>query len=127
MILISGEMTNWAKCTTLRGIRKLTGKQSGNFLRKHPDDAAGYTIREGDTVVVTTSNGSVIIEAKVDGNIRNGAFSILSGRGQKLVHSDVDKEEYHEVNVNELTSDTNMYALVAMMGYNAIPCSVRRQ
>jgi anaerobic selenocysteine-containing dehydrogenase len=93
----------------------------------HPDDAAGYTIREGDNVVVTTSTGSIIIQVKVDENIRKGVVSIPSGWGRKLVHPDLDKVEYHGVNVNELTSDTDLDPLVAMPVYNAIPCSVRRQ
>jgi formylmethanofuran dehydrogenase subunit D len=30
----------------------------------HPDDAAGYAIRQGDNVVVAASKGSVIREAR---------------------------------------------------------------
>lgn len=126
LILITGERTRWAKCTTLRGIRNLTEKQSGNFLRMHPDDAARYTIREGDSVEVRTNNGFITIEAKLDENIRRDVVSIPSGWGRKLVHPDSDKEECHGVNVNELTGDTNLDPLVAMPIYNAIPCSVRR-
>jgi anaerobic selenocysteine-containing dehydrogenase len=96
-------------------------------LRIHPDDAAGHTIQDGGNVVVTTSNGSVIIKAKVDENIRKGVVSMPSGWGRKLVHPDLDKEENHGVNANELTNDIDLDPLVAMPVYNAIPCAVRRQ
>lgn len=126
LVLISGERSLESKCTNLRGIKSLLDKQNGNFLRIHPDDATGLGVGDGETVSLSTRNGSISIEVRVTEDIRRGVVSMASGWGRRLLHPEVEGVESQGANANELTDDVALDRIVGMPVYNAIPCAVRR-
>ncbi|MBI5115196.1 molybdopterin-dependent oxidoreductase [Candidatus Poribacteria bacterium] len=123
--LITGERSPHTKNTNLRGLKSLTSRQSENFARINPNDAASQSIRDGDTIEISTSSGALRIKAKVDDTMRGGVVSIGHGWGRKLAHPESrDMTAEHGVNVNLLTDDSRLDALTGMPVYNSIPCSI---
>ena len=127
LLLITGERTPHTKTTNYRGVKRLTAKQSGTFLRINSTDAAALSIADGDIVEVSTKSGSAQVPAKVTTDIRPGIVSMPHGWGRKLFHPETQTEiEVHGVSDNLLTDDTELEALTGMPIYNSIPCSVRK-
>lgn len=125
-LLLTGERTPHTKTTNYRGVKRLTDRQSGSFLRISSKDAATLSITDGDIVEVSTRSGSAQVPAKVTKDIRPGVVSMPHGWGRKLFHPETQTDiEVHGVSDNLLTDDTQLEALTGMPIYNAIPCSVR--
>ena len=124
LTLISNERIMQSKTTTLRGVSMLTSKVSENYAKIHPEDGDALGITDGKKMQVETKNGSVVVRAKIDPNIRKGVVSILPGWGRVLFHPDKEEKVVVGANANVLTDDENLDSLSGMPIYNAIPCNV---
>jgi anaerobic selenocysteine-containing dehydrogenase len=120
--LISNERLLHTKCTNLRGTAALTLKVKDNYVRIHPEDAESLKIEDGKNVRVETENGTVVVRAKIDADIRRSVVSIPPGWGRALMHPDREGSETAGANADFLTNDENLDPLVGMPRYNAIPC-----
>jgi formate dehydrogenase len=127
LTLISNERIIQTKTTSLRGVPMLTSKVPENYARIHPEDAYVLDIADGENIQLETKNGSVVVRAKIDHNIRKGVVSILPGLGMVLFHPEKGKKIMAGANANLLTDDENLDPLSGMPVYNAIPCRIRRQ
>lgn len=127
LILITGERSPHTKNTQLRGVARLTKRQSGNALRISAEDAASVSVSDGDLVEVSTSHGATSVVTMVTNDIRPGVVSLQHGWGRRLFHPEEQPAtEQQGVSANLLTGDENLDPLSGMPRFNAIPCAVRR-
>jgi anaerobic selenocysteine-containing dehydrogenase len=87
-------------------------------LAIHPEDAAGLSISDGQTVRVTTEAGEVTIEAELTGATRRGQVIIPHGFG--LVHDG----KIYGTNVNRLTKNTYRDKFAATPLHRYVPCRI---
>jgi anaerobic selenocysteine-containing dehydrogenase len=127
LLLISGERSPHTKNSNLRGLSSLTARQSENFARINPEDAAALSIQDREIVEIATANGSLRIRARIADDIRAGVVSVGHGWGRALFQPEQGLAvEVKGSNANVLTGTDALDRLTGMPMYNAIACSMRR-
>ena len=79
----------------------------------HPDLATANGIEEGDSVIISTDDGSVAFRAMFTDRIHRDAVSVTHG--------------VRNANVSELTSATRVDELTGMVVQTALPVAIRRR
>ena len=79
----------------------------------HPDLATANGIEEGDSVIISTDDGSVTFRAMFTDRIHRDAVSVAHG--------------VRNANVSELTSATRVDELTGMVAQTALPVAIRRR
>jgi anaerobic selenocysteine-containing dehydrogenase len=79
----------------------------------HPQTAAGYGIRDGDMVTLSTKRGSIDIKARVTDDILPNVVAIPHG--------------WDEANANVLTSQEPADPIIGYPGLKALLCNVRKK
>jgi anaerobic selenocysteine-containing dehydrogenase len=69
----------------LRGVAAPGGRLDSPVLLLHPDDAAGRGITDASPVRLSSTNGSVLVVAQLDDNIRRGSVSLPHGFAEPAV------------------------------------------
>ncbi len=102
IILATGVRTRWTANTIIRNQAWRKGSGRHCTLHMSPADAKGLGIGDGSTVSLSTTRGSLQVEAEVDGRVRPGYAWLPNGFGMVQASAD-GREEVHGVNANELT------------------------
>lgn len=125
--LISGERSPFTKNTNLRGIQSLLAKQATNFVRINPADAASFSLANGEKVELSTGSGQIVLEARLDKDIRPGVVSVPHGWGRIIYHPEAKPDAAKQgANVNFLTDTSSLDQFTGMPLYNSMPCSIRK-
>jgi anaerobic selenocysteine-containing dehydrogenase len=119
MVLMAGSHMEMVANTIMRDPAWNEGRRPCT-MRIHPEDAKEFGIADGESALIETEAGSLMIEAEVTDSSHRGQVVIPHGFG--LVHGG----EVHGVNVNRLAPAKHRDRLAATPLHRYIPCRVRR-
>lgn len=95
-------------------------------LLVHPKDAKGLGIENGATVEVSSSVGSITIEAEISNEMMPGVVSMPQGWGNRKKTGMQIAAAYGGVSINELTDETRMDELTGNAALNGTKVKLER-
>lgn len=125
-LLISGGRRAASYNSWTHNIPKLMDKLKGNHALLNDEDAASLGVADGDRIRVTSSTGSVEIQAKVSSDIRPGVVMIHQFWGHTYKSGMHTSRKHPGVNVNFLRDDRARDRFTGMPVFNGTPCRVSR-
>jgi len=92
----------------------------------HPNDAQRLNIEDGKPVKVSSSRGSVTIEAAISDEMMEGVVSIPQGWGSRKRTGMSVAASYGGVSINDLTEENRVDALTGNAALNGVAVRVER-
>ena len=121
LVLAAGLRTRWTANTIQRDPAWRKGRGPHCALNLSPADAKAIGVRDGETVRVSTSRGSVTLPAQVDAKLMAGHVWMPNGFG--MVSSD---GMVQGANQNELTDVTDRDPFTGIPHHRHVRCRVER-
>jgi predicted molibdopterin-dependent oxidoreductase YjgC len=78
----------------------------------HPKVASPHAINDGDEIIISSTNGSLVVRAKLSDDVHVGSVSVAHGK--------------RDANVSVLTSRFDVDNLTGMVVQTAIPVTVKK-
>jgi anaerobic selenocysteine-containing dehydrogenase len=125
LLLISGARRAASFNSWTHNIPALADKQQGNFATVSEADAERLDIEDGRSVEISTTTGTIRIEARVSADIRPGVVAVQQFWGHVYGNAMTTAASTPGVNVNHLHDDQALDRLCGMPVFNGTPCSVR--
>jgi formate dehydrogenase len=125
-LLISGGRRAASYNSWTHNIPKLMQKLKGNYATLSSEDAGSLGISDGDRIRVTSTCGSLEIDAVTSSSIRPGVVMIHQLWGHTYDSGMHTSRMYPGVNVNQLHDDQVRDRFTGMPVYNGTPCRIER-
>jgi formate dehydrogenase len=126
LLLISGARRAGGYNSWTHNIPELMRTLKGNWATLNTSDAARLRIGDGDPVRITTTTGSLIIEARTSADIREGVVSVHQFWGHHYDSSTRTSRSIPGVNVNLIHDDRSLDAFSGMPVFNGRACRVEK-
>jgi len=125
-MLISGGRRLESFNSWTHNLPSLLVKLKGNHAVMNSHDGAELGIKDGETIIVTSSTATVKIPVKLSAEIRVGVIMIHQFWGHHYESGQTNAKKYPGVNVNLLHSDKVRDKYTGMPVFNGTPCSIQR-
>jgi anaerobic selenocysteine-containing dehydrogenase len=125
-ILISGARRLESFNSWTHNIPALAKILKGNWATINVKDAQKMKIQNGDSVVIRTPIGEILIPVLVTEKIKNGVVAVHQHWGHEYDSGTKTSKQYPGVNVNRLHDDQELDSYCGMPVYNARACQVEK-